>query len=108
MIRGFIGSDADRIGPPEEAIRIRAIGSDPRLIADQSDPLGALVGNKFHSQVVNILATCFIPFSELPPTMLQAVVDGCIYPTVDECLFKTSKKTGIDWVWPIRVPIPEE
>ena len=42
MIRGFIGSDADRIGPPEEAIRIRAIGSDPRLIADQSDPLGAL------------------------------------------------------------------
>ena len=29
MIRRFIGSDADRIGPPGEAIRIRAIGSDP-------------------------------------------------------------------------------
>ena len=42
MIRRFIGSDADRIGPLGEAIRIRAIGSDPQLIADQSDPLGAL------------------------------------------------------------------
>jgi hypothetical protein len=43
MIRRFIGSDADRIGPPGKAIRIRAMGSDPRLIADQSNPLGALI-----------------------------------------------------------------
>jgi hypothetical protein len=54
MIRRFIGSDADRIGPPGEAIRIRAIGSDPRLITDQSDLLGALFSSNVHLQQIHL------------------------------------------------------
>ena len=42
MNRGFCGSDADRMEAPKSAIRIRAIGSDPRIIAVPSDLLGAL------------------------------------------------------------------
>ena len=43
MICGLCGSIADRSNVPNEAIGIRQIGWDPRIITDPSDLLGALV-----------------------------------------------------------------
>jgi hypothetical protein len=42
MIRGFCGSIADRSHFPGKTIGIRRIGWDPLIIADPSDPPGAL------------------------------------------------------------------